>query len=212
MYFPLRRERPLIRHRTRSYFINQFLDSTSDHPGGEGLRRIVPGSVLRWPRHSPRSGEVGELELGCHIPGDYSDMGVSLHRRAVNPATKMLLTETVATYNCYLKELIWMVVAYITLVRCLENADVVFDCRSQQAAARYPTSFATPSGKKRATPHDVLETDVPLFKHPPTRATTKPFLNAGLSPNEASELVGSGEIEPAAFACCGLRTPTCKSA
>lgn len=62
-------------------------------------------------------------------------------------------------------------------------------------------------GKKGATPHDVLETYGPLFKHPSARAITKLFLNGGLRPNEANDLINSGKIDVAVFAWSWIAKP-----
>jgi hypothetical protein len=50
-----------------------------------------------------------------------------------------------------------------------------------------------PLGKPRATKHDVLESYRPLIKH------AKLFLNAGVTPSEAEELISKGSIDAAVF-------------
>lgn len=51
-------------------------------------------------------------------------------------------------------------------------------------------------GKRRATPHDVLETYGHLIKG---SSSTKLLLNGGLSKEEADKLIGEGKIDAAVF-------------
>lgn len=50
------------------------------------------------------------------------------------------------------------------------------------------TKLSNPIGKKRATQHDVIETFTPFLTKVPV------FANAGVTPAEAEELVGSGKV------------------
>ena len=54
----------------------------------------------------------------------------------------------------------------------------------------YSSWFCTNfTGKKRATPHDVLESYRSVIKH------SKLFLNAGILPAEGDELIASGKVD-----------------
>ncbi|KAF8519801.1 hypothetical protein BU17DRAFT_65803 [Hysterangium stoloniferum] len=68
-----------------------------------------------------------------------------------------------------------MRVAYVTLVRYVAAYDISFD------------------GKLRATQHDVVESYGSLFKN------SKFFLNGGLTPSEADQLILEGKIDAAVF-------------
>ncbi|KAF7294732.1 Oxidored-FMN domain-containing protein [Mycena indigotica] len=80
----------------------------------------------------------------------------------------MPLQETIDTYGCLLSEADKLGLAYVTLVRYAESTDVEYD------------------GKKRATKHDVVGTFKPFLKNTPL------FVNAGVTPEEAEELVSNG--------------------
>ncbi|KAJ7813905.1 hypothetical protein B0H14DRAFT_3878974 [Mycena olivaceomarginata] len=81
----------------------------------------------------------------------------------------MPLQDTIDTFGHLLREVNKMNLAYVTLVRYHPFFDVEFD------------------GKKRATQHDVVETFAPFLTN------TSVFVNAGITPTEAEELVGSGK-------------------
>ncbi|KAF7304947.1 Oxidored-FMN domain-containing protein [Mycena kentingensis (nom. inval.)] len=80
----------------------------------------------------------------------------------------MPLEETVATYGYLLTEADKLGLAYVTLVRYSEGMDPEYD------------------GKRRATKHDVVGTFAPFLKKTPL------FINAGVTPAEAEQLVSSG--------------------
>ncbi|KAJ7202295.1 flavoprotein NADH-dependent oxidoreductase [Mycena pura] len=82
----------------------------------------------------------------------------------------MPLDDTVATYGHLLREIDQLGLAYVALVRYSAYLDPVID------------------GTPRGTPHDVLAT------HAAALARTPVFLNAGVAPAEAAELVGSGAV------------------
>ncbi|KAJ7214953.1 hypothetical protein GGX14DRAFT_609869 [Mycena pura] len=82
----------------------------------------------------------------------------------------MLLDETIATFGYLLREADKLGLAYVTLLRYHEFFDLEVD------------------GKRRATKHDVLETFHPFLQSTPI------FLNAGVTPVEAEELVRSGKV------------------
>jgi len=81
----------------------------------------------------------------------------------------MPLQDTIDTFGYLLKEVEKLGVAYVALMRYSPYLDLEFD------------------GKKRATQHDVVATFTPLLK------TTPIFVNAGVTLEEAEELVGSGK-------------------
>ncbi|KAJ7453232.1 hypothetical protein FB451DRAFT_1282072 [Mycena latifolia] len=82
----------------------------------------------------------------------------------------MPLDETIATFGYLLREADTLGLAYVTLMRYSTLMDPEYD------------------GKKRATPHDVLATYAPFLPSTPT------FVNCGVTPAEAEELVGSGAV------------------
>ena len=82
----------------------------------------------------------------------------------------MPLDDTVATYGHLLREIDQLGLAYVALVRYSAYLDPVID------------------GTPRGTPHDVLATHAAALAHTPV------FLNAGVAPAEAAELVGSGAV------------------
>ncbi|KIO32292.1 hypothetical protein M407DRAFT_67035 [Tulasnella calospora MUT 4182] len=165
-------------HSANGYLINEFLDNTSNHRtdewGGSPENRarfgleIAKALVDIW--------GPGHVGVKISPSGGYNDMG-------------MTLDDTLSTYNYYIKELLALNVAYITIGRYRENTDPEID------------------GKKRSTPHDVLESYGPLFKHAEARTTTKLFLNGGLNPAEANELIGSGKMDGAVFGWLWIGNP-----
>ncbi|KAJ7221750.1 flavoprotein NADH-dependent oxidoreductase [Mycena pura] len=80
----------------------------------------------------------------------------------------MPLQDTIDTYGYLLKEVDTLGLSYVTLVRYVEALDMEYD------------------GKKRGTHHDVVETFKPFLKNTPL------FINGGVTPEEAEELVSSG--------------------
>lgn len=53
----------------------------------------------------------------------------------------------------------------------------------------------------------MLESYGPILKHAEARTTTKFFLNGGLNPAEANELIGSGKIDGAVFGWLWIGNP-----
>ncbi|KAJ7067618.1 hypothetical protein C8F01DRAFT_1228214 [Mycena amicta] len=99
----------------------------------------------------------------------------------------MPLDETVATFGYLLQEIEKLPVplSYVTLVRYNAFADPQID------------------GKPRATKHDVLET----FKGYLASARTPLFLNSGVQPAEAEDLIGSGKVAGVFFGLNWLTHP-----
>ncbi|PPQ89268.1 hypothetical protein CVT25_001352 [Psilocybe cyanescens] len=83
----------------------------------------------------------------------------------------MPLQETLDTFSYFITEAEKLNLAYFTLVRYAEAFDVVLD------------------GKRRATKFDVLDAFRPYIKK------AKLFLNAGVTPEEGSELVEAGKVD-----------------
>ncbi|KAJ7915490.1 flavoprotein NADH-dependent oxidoreductase [Mycena leptocephala] len=80
----------------------------------------------------------------------------------------MPLQETIDTFGYLLREADKLGLSYVTLVRYSAGSDVEYD------------------GQKRATPHDVVATLSPFLTKTPV------FVNCGVTPSEAEELVSSG--------------------
>ncbi|KAJ7273099.1 flavoprotein NADH-dependent oxidoreductase [Mycena rebaudengoi] len=80
----------------------------------------------------------------------------------------MPLQETIDTFGYLLSEIDKLGLSYVTLVRYHPSQDPVID------------------GKTRGTPHDVVATFKPFLKQTPL------FVNLGVTPEEAAELVSSG--------------------
>ncbi|KAF8518704.1 FMN-linked oxidoreductase [Hysterangium stoloniferum] len=87
----------------------------------------------------------------------------------------MSLEDTLETYTHAIKGLNEMGVVYVNLLRFTAAYDISFD------------------GKPRATQHDVVESYGSLFKN------SKFFLNGGLTPSEAEQLILDGKIDAAVF-------------
>ncbi|KAJ7020349.1 hypothetical protein C8F04DRAFT_1144633 [Mycena alexandri] len=82
----------------------------------------------------------------------------------------MPLQDTIDTFGHLLREADKLGLAYVTFMRYVPYLDPVFD------------------GKKRGTQHDVLSTFSPFLTKTPI------FVNAGITPAEAEELVSSGKV------------------
>ncbi|KAF8170989.1 flavoprotein NADH-dependent oxidoreductase [Mycena galopus ATCC 62051] len=87
----------------------------------------------------------------------------------------MPLQDTIDTFGYLLREVDKMGLSHLTLVRYSPMLDLEFD------------------GQKRATPHDVIETFRPFLTNTPL------FVNCGVTPSEAEELVASGKVAAASF-------------
>ncbi|KAJ7051865.1 hypothetical protein C8F01DRAFT_1338608 [Mycena amicta] len=99
----------------------------------------------------------------------------------------MLLPDTIATFGHLLQQISTLPtpLAYVVLARYNPFLDAEFD------------------GKPRATKHDVLET----FKSYLPSGRTPLFLNSGLTPAEAEELIGSGAVAGVFFGVPWLTHP-----
>ncbi|KAG8910372.1 hypothetical protein FRC01_006371 [Tulasnella sp. 417] len=162
------------------YLINQFLDNTSNHRTDEWGGSVENRARLGLEITNALIDIWGPGRVGVKITpyGGYNDMG-------------MTLDDTHSTFNYYVKELMALNIAYITIGRYVPNtpADIEID------------------GKKRATPHDVLEAYGPLFKQAGAGATTRLFINGSLNPAEANELIGSGKMDGAVFGWLWIGNP-----
>ncbi|KAJ7812635.1 hypothetical protein B0H14DRAFT_3752193 [Mycena olivaceomarginata] len=82
----------------------------------------------------------------------------------------MPLQDTIDTFGHLLREVNKLNLSYVVLMRYSPMLDLEFD------------------GKKRATQHDVVATFAPFLTN------TAIFVNAGVTPTEAEELVGNGKV------------------
>ena len=104
----------------------------------------------------------------------------------------MTLQDTLDTYQYLIKHLDQLKVIYITLVRYVESADP----RIQgSTVSRSPLLLFTvcESGRRRGTPHDVLEAYREHIQRPYL------FLNAGITVPEAEDLLDKGLVDAVAF-------------
>ncbi|KAG6829713.1 hypothetical protein H0H92_003748 [Tricholoma furcatifolium] len=146
-------------HGANGYLPHQFLDSTANKRTDEW-----GGSIENRARFG-----LEVLKVMIEVFGENVALKVS-------PAggyndVGMPLQETIDTYTYYLTEADKLGLSYIVLVRYVEQTDVVFD------------------GKKRATPHDIVETYRPSIKN------AKVFVNGGVLPEEGAALVASGKVD-----------------
>ncbi|KAJ6539884.1 hypothetical protein DFH09DRAFT_991500 [Mycena vulgaris] len=87
----------------------------------------------------------------------------------------MPMQETIDTFGYLLREVDKLGLAYVTFMRYSPLMDTEYD------------------GKKRATPHDVVATFSPFLRN------TDIFVNCGVTPAEAEELVSSGKASGVFF-------------
>ena len=87
----------------------------------------------------------------------------------------MPLDDTLATYTYFISQADALPLAYFSLVRYVPKLDAVID------------------GKPRATQHDVLAAYRPHIRNAAL------FLNADLTPDEASKLIEEGKIDAGVF-------------
>lgn len=137
----------------------------------------------------------------------------------------MPLHDTLATFSYYIAQLCALKPAYIQLVRYAAGMDVTMPAQTVDGAHGEKT--------KRATPHDVLVTYGAIVKPPPdvlkehpeaqirgaalpakgspadkaNPSPTRLFLNAGLTPREAEELIEQGKIDAAVFGMLWIGNP-----
>ncbi|KAJ7474506.1 flavoprotein NADH-dependent oxidoreductase [Mycena galericulata] len=95
----------------------------------------------------------------------------------------MPLQETIDTFGYLTREINKLGLSYVALVRYAAMTDPEYD------------------GKKRATPHDVVGTYSPFL------ADTPIFVNCGVTPAEAVELVSSGKAAGVSFGVSWLTHP-----
>ncbi|KAJ6537646.1 hypothetical protein B0H19DRAFT_1078790 [Mycena capillaripes] len=95
----------------------------------------------------------------------------------------MPLQDTIDTFGYLLREINKLGLAYVVLMRYLPFLDLEFD------------------GKMRATQHDVVETYSPFLTNTPI------FVNGGVTPAEAEELVASGKATGVFFGIPWLTHP-----
>jgi len=163
-------------HSANGYLINQFLDSAAnkreDKWGGSIENRarfgleVTKALIDVW--------GPGRVGVKVSPGGGYNDVG-------------MPLQENIDTYSYYLKEIVAMEVAYVTLVQYRAATDTVFD------------------GVKRGTDHDILATYGPIIKA--SNGKTSLLLNKGLTPTTAEALLASGQIDAAVFGMAWIANP-----
>ncbi len=101
------------------------------------------------------------------------------------------MQETLDTFSYFINEADKLGLAYITLVRYSEAFDPVFDGASLKFQLFLDTNIC--SGKRRATPHDVVASYRHLIKN------SKVFVNGSVLPEEGAELVKSGKADVVSF-------------
>jgi 2,4-dienoyl-CoA reductase-like NADH-dependent reductase (Old Yellow Enzyme family) len=101
----------------------------------------------------------------------------------------MPLQETLDTFSYFISEADKLGLAYITLARYSEALDPVIDGTFLNLKIFFflDTNFC--SGKRRATPHDVVASYRHLIKN------SKVFVNGSVLPEEGVELVKSGKAD-----------------
>ncbi|KAJ3980732.1 hypothetical protein F5890DRAFT_1419027 [Lentinula detonsa] len=151
-------------HGANGYLVHQFLDSSSntrtDSWGGSAASRSKFGLLVL-----ERLNKVfGKDRVGIKLSptGGYNDMG-------------MPLEETIETFTHFITEADKLGIAYIDLVRYVDQLDPVFD------------------GKKRGTKHDVISTYAHLMKN------SKVFSNGGWTGEEAAAAVKDGKVQGVFF-------------
>ncbi|KZS92074.1 FMN-linked oxidoreductase [Sistotremastrum niveocremeum HHB9708] len=161
-------------HSANGYLVHQFLDS-----GANKRTDQWGGSAENRCRFGV---EALKALLETWEPGR---VGIKLNPCGGYNDVGMPLGETKETYGHYIKEISKLRLAYVQLV----NYSPVFDPELD--------------GKKRATPHDVLETYGPLID----REHIAFLLNGGLTPNTANHLISSGKIDAAVFGSSWIAQP-----
>ncbi|KAF8181209.1 hypothetical protein K438DRAFT_1602004 [Mycena galopus ATCC 62051] len=158
-------------HGANGYIVQQFLDSTANY------------RTDKWggsPENRARFA-IETLKALKEVWGP--DVALKLSPAGGVNDVGMPLQDTIETFGYLLREANRLGLAYVTLVRYNPLRDPEFD------------------GKKRATPHDVLET----FRH--FLPTTHVFVNGRVTPPEAEELVKSGKIAGVFFGSAWISHP-----
>ncbi|KAJ7669163.1 hypothetical protein B0H17DRAFT_1247011 [Mycena rosella] len=145
-------------HGTNGFLVEQFLDSTANK------------QTDKW-GGSPKNRARFALEvLKAFIEVWGPNAALKISPSGGPNDVGMPLPETIETFGYLLREVDKLGLAYVTLMRYSAMLDPEYD------------------GKKRGTPHDVLETFAPCLP------TTPIFVNSGVTPAEAEELVGGGVV------------------
>ncbi|KIK59821.1 hypothetical protein GYMLUDRAFT_44285 [Collybiopsis luxurians FD-317 M1] len=151
-------------HGANGYLVQQFLDSTSNE-----RTDVWGGSVTNRSR-------FGLLALQRLIKVFGKDrIGIKLNPGGGYNDMGMPLEETIETYSYFISEADKLGIAYISLVRYLDMFDPVID------------------GRKRGTPHDILDTYGPLIKK------AHIFANGGFTGEEAAATVKAGKASGVFF-------------
>ncbi|KAJ7611626.1 hypothetical protein FB45DRAFT_312665 [Roridomyces roridus] len=144
-------------HGSTGLLVHQFLDSTANQ------------RTDKW-GGSPENRARFALEVLKALKEVFgSNVALKLGPTSGYNDVGMPLQETIDTYGYLLREASKLGLAYVVLVRYRSTHDPEFD------------------GKKRGTPHDVVETYGPLLDGVPL------FVNGLVSPTEAEELIQSGK-------------------
>ncbi|KAJ7138182.1 flavoprotein NADH-dependent oxidoreductase [Mycena epipterygia] len=144
-------------HGANGYLVHQFLDSTSNH------------RTDKW-GGSPENRARFALEtLKALIEVWGPNVALKISPAGGYNYMGMPLQDTIETFGYLLRQANQLGLSYVALVRYSAWLDPEFD------------------GKKRGTPHDVVETFSPFLSQTPI------FVNCGVTPAEAEELVGSGK-------------------
>ncbi|KAJ6569388.1 hypothetical protein B0H19DRAFT_937884 [Mycena capillaripes] len=144
-------------HGANGYLIHQFLDSTSNK------------RTDKWGGSSENRARFA-LEVIKELINVYGpDVALKISPAGGYNDMGMPLRDTIDTFGYLLREVNKLQLSYVALVRYSPYLDPEYD------------------GKKRGTPHDVIETFHPFLPDTPI------FVNAGVTPTEAEVLVSSGK-------------------
>ncbi|KAF8181248.1 hypothetical protein K438DRAFT_1768079 [Mycena galopus ATCC 62051] len=145
-------------HAANDYVVHQFLDSTSNHRTDKW-----GGSVENRTRFT--------LEIIKELVAVWGpNVAVKISPAGGYNDMGMPLQDTIDTYGHLLREVNKLGLSYVTLTRYNTWTDPEFN------------------GKKRSTPHNVIETFSPFLTKTPI------FGNSGVTPSEAEELISSGKV------------------
>ncbi|KAF8134750.1 hypothetical protein K438DRAFT_1997579 [Mycena galopus ATCC 62051] len=144
-------------HGASGYIVHQFLDSTSNHRTDE------------W-GGSPENRSRFALEVLKELVAVWGpDVALKISPADGYNDMGMPLQDTIETFGHLLREVNNIGLSYVTLVRYNAEDDPEFD------------------GKKRGTPHDVVEAFRPFLTKTPV------FVNSEVTPSEAEELIKTGK-------------------
>ncbi|KAJ6631414.1 hypothetical protein B0H10DRAFT_2172359 [Mycena sp. CBHHK59/15] len=145
-------------HGANGYLVHQFLDSTANQ------------RTDKW-GGSPENRARFALEILKALVEVWGpDVALKISPAGGYNDVGMPLQDTLDTFGYLLREVNKFGLAYVAAVRYQAYLDPEFD------------------GKKRATPHDVVEAYGPLLTNTPF------FANCGVTPDEAETLVASGKV------------------